>query len=728
MNRRHRIGQGIAVCLALALFLMTGCASDVKDTASTQYAHPDENMTVIGVSQLGSESMWRSANTASIREAFSKENGYFLMYNNARQKQENQIKAIRSFISQRVDYIIFSPIVEDGWETVLKEAQDANIPVIIMDRNVDCDPSLYTAWIGSDFEEEGRNAGRWLEDDLKGKNFSQSQVNIVILQGTPGSTAMLGRTKGFQTIADAHDNWNILACEDADFTTAKGKEVMEKYLKDTYGITVYQEQVIEIFRRLAGFSLGQADMIRRAMSKKKHDVMAQERKNFIYGVEEDGVVKIDGALRRGVSKEAAEKIFDEMMDFASYAFNKAHAACYAVVAYRTALLKCLYPAEFMTALINSYLTAADRVSFYIYYCRKHGIRILPPDINRSEARFSVENGAVRFGLAAIRNVGEGAMNDVLEERSRGGAFSDFSNFLRRTSDGLNKRLLEGLIKAGCFDCFGVSRKYLTAHFEQEFTAAAAERKRLETGQLSLFDFGGDDGGSMMNTVSEADKADMKTEFELDILLRAEKEVLGVYVSGHPLMEYEAALSALTPCIELAEADGSGAIHDNQTVTAGGIIGSLRTRAAKSGAGLMAYAVLEDMSGSIEIAAFPSIYQKYASLIANDKCVAVRGRFSMREDRDNSILIDEIVPLQKGSKNAGEKRLALNFLSDALHLRNAAVELLHRFPGNTEVLFRDAATGKVLLAPRHCCVNCAEELLFELKRMLGEENVKIVRKK
>ena len=242
MNRRHRIGQGIAVCLALALLLMTGCASDVKDTASTQYAHPDENMTVIGVSQLGSESMWRSANTASIREAFSKENGYFLMYNNARQKQENQIKAIRSFISQRVDYIIFSPIVEDGWETVLKEAQDANIPVIIMDRNVDCDPSLYTAWIGSDFEEEGRNAGRWLEDDLKGKNFSQSQVNIVILQGTPGSTAMLGRTKGFQTIADAHDNWNILACEDADFTTAKGKEVMEKYLKKYNDIDVIVSQ------------------------------------------------------------------------------------------------------------------------------------------------------------------------------------------------------------------------------------------------------------------------------------------------------------------------------------------------------------------------------------------------------------------------------------------------------------------------------------------------------
>lgn len=242
MKWKHKMRRCAAVFLLFTMLLSTGCASDPGEKDADTQARPDENMTVIGVSQLGSESMWRTANTASLQNAFSKENGYFLMFNNARQKQENQIKAIRSFISQQVDYIIFSPIVEDGWETVLKEAKEAGIPVIIMDRNVNCDPDLYTAWVGSDFEEEGRNAGRWLADDLKGKKFGHNEVNIVILQGTQGSTAMIGRTKGFQTIADLHDNWNILACEDADFTTAKGKEVMEKYLKKYDDIDVIVSQ------------------------------------------------------------------------------------------------------------------------------------------------------------------------------------------------------------------------------------------------------------------------------------------------------------------------------------------------------------------------------------------------------------------------------------------------------------------------------------------------------
>ena len=242
MERKRRMRGYIVVCLLFALLMSTGCTSAQQDFSSEERPYPAENMTVIGVSQLGSESMWRSANTASIQQVFTKENGYFLMNNNARQKQENQIKAIRSFISQQVDYIIFSPIVESGWDTVLKEAKEAKIPVIIMDRNVDSDPSLYTAWVGSDFTEEGRNAGRWLEEELRGKNFSHSQVNIVILQGTPGSTAMLGRTEGFQTVADRHENWNILACENADFTTAKGKEVMSEYLKKYSDIDVIVSQ------------------------------------------------------------------------------------------------------------------------------------------------------------------------------------------------------------------------------------------------------------------------------------------------------------------------------------------------------------------------------------------------------------------------------------------------------------------------------------------------------
>lgn len=242
MKWKYKMHRCVTAFLLVVLLLFTGCASDPNEKGADTQAHPDDNMTVIGVSQLGSESMWRTANTTSIQNAFLKKNGYFLMFNNARQKQENQIKAIRSFISQRVDYIIFSPIVEKGWETVLKEAKEAEIPVIIMDRNVNCDSDLYTAWIGSDFEEEGRNAGRWLADDLKGKKFGNNQVNIVILQGTQGSTAMIGRTKGFQSIADLHDNWNILACEDADFTTAKGKEVMAKYLKKYSDIDVVVSQ------------------------------------------------------------------------------------------------------------------------------------------------------------------------------------------------------------------------------------------------------------------------------------------------------------------------------------------------------------------------------------------------------------------------------------------------------------------------------------------------------
>lgn len=261
MERKRKIRKVIGM-ICVCLLLLSGCGTDGSVADSEEKPYPDEDMIVVGVSQLGSESMWRSANTASIQQAFTKENGYFLMYNNARQKQENQIKAIRSYISQQVDYIIFSPIVEDGWETVLKEAKEAGIPVIIMDRNVDCDPSLYTAWVGSDFEEEGRNAGRWLEDDLKGKNFGDSQVNIVILQGTPGSTAMLGRTKGFQTIADLHDNWNILACENADFTTAKGKEVMAEYLKkyDDIDVVISQNDDMTIGAlqavREAGYTTG----------------------------------------------------------------------------------------------------------------------------------------------------------------------------------------------------------------------------------------------------------------------------------------------------------------------------------------------------------------------------------------------------------------------------------------------------------------------------------------
>lgn len=494
--------------------------------------------------------------------------------------------------------------------------------------------------------------------------------------------------------------------------------LLKPILDMTYGCMVYQEQVMQIVRDLAGYSLGRSDLVRRAMSKKKQDVMARERVNFIDGIVEDGIVKVDGALRRGVTKQAAEEIFDEMMDFASYAFNKAHAACYAVVAYRTALLKCLYPVEFFTALINSYLTAAEKISGYIYHVRKRGIKILPPDINKSNARFSVENGAIRFGLAAIRNVGESVIDEVLAERKSGGEFVDFQNFIRR-AEGINKRLLEGLIKAGCFDSMKTSRLYLMTHYERDLAAANTERKRIETGQLSFFDM----GDSGMDTDLSYDSADREKEYSLEDKLNMERETMGVYVSGHPLMEFERELSALgTNCAELAETDGRS-IHDGDMVRVGGILNNMKSRAIKSG-GMMTSGTIEDLTGSLEIIAFPIIYQRYMQLLANDQKVIIRGRLSIRDDRNNSIIVDEVNPLLKGERQI----LALRFHEGTLCLWGQTAELLKRYPGNTEVIIADAGTGKKHLAPRDMWVDTRSELIKELNALLGEANVVVVRKK
>ncbi|MBR0134661.1 MAG: DNA polymerase III subunit alpha [Clostridia bacterium] len=498
-------------------------------------------------------------------------------------------------------------------------------------------------------------------------------------------------------------------------------ELLRPILSTTYGCMVYQEQVMQIVRDLAGYSLGRSDLVRRAMSKKKHDVMEKERQNFIYGIEENGVVTVDGALRRGVSRQAAEQIFDEMMDFASYAFNKAHAACYAVVAYRTALLKCLYPVEFMAATINSLINVRDKVSPYIYYCRQRGIRILPPDINHSEAKFSVEGGAIRFGLAGIKNVGENAMVQVLEERALNGEFRDFASFARRCP-GVNKRLIEGLIKSGCFDGTGYSRKYLLSHYERELTAAAAERKRIESGQLSFFDLAG--GFEEPSTISAADE-DAHDEYSKDELLMMERETIGIYASGHPLDDYMQELTEFRfTCRDLYEADFSSGIQDNMRVTLGGILTSVSTKPVRSGTGVMGRAALEDLSGSIEVVAFPSVYQKYTSLFVNDKRVIVTGRFSMREDKLNSLFIEEMTPLIRG----GEKILVLEFTARTDYLRERAVESLRRFPGNTEVYFFYTDSGRKLRAPKEMWISLSHEPIAELRALLGEAHVRILPKK
>ena len=494
-------------------------------------------------------------------------------------------------------------------------------------------------------------------------------------------------------------------------------EKLRHILEKTYGCMVYQEQVMQIVRDLAGYSWGRSDLVRRAMSKKKHDVMAKEREYFINGIVEDGEVKVPGAVRNGVSREVANRIFDEMMDFASYAFNKSHAAAYAVLAYRTAYLKKYYPVEFMTALLNSFIGKdMGKISEYVNYCRQRGIQVYPPDINKSRAKFSVEKDSIRFGFAAIKNVSESVTEQIAREREQTGPFRDFNDFLRR-GETLNKRIVEGLIKAGCFDSMGVKRSQLMAVYDQAMTYAGNDRKQRATGQLSLFDMAGADEIAEDTAIPLPDIE----EFDSNTLLFMEREVMGIYISGHPLSEFSQELKELAPCGELSAADGTGRYKDNQKVRLGGIITSVRTKPVKSGNGLMAYAVIEDLTGSVELAAFPSVFTRCAGRLLVDNKVTVSGKLNMREDQNNTILVDDIMPLEK-AKAAGRLYLRLDMGDGRLFDRVRTV--LSRFPGNLPVVLVDSATRKTMQAPRELYINPSEAIMDIMKEMLGEENVKL----
>lgn len=496
-------------------------------------------------------------------------------------------------------------------------------------------------------------------------------------------------------------------------------ELLRPILSNTYGCMVYQEQVMRIVRDLAGYSWSRSDIVRRAMAKKKHDVMEKERACFIHGEVKDGEVIVNGCVRNGIPKEVASRIFDEMMDFASYAFNKSHAAAYAVVAYRTAYLKRYYPVQFMTAMINSFLGFADKISEYIYSAKKHGIELLPPDINKSGARFGVENGAIRFGLAAIRNVGEAAVDAMIKERETNGKFHDFFDFLRR-AEGANKRMIEGLIKAGCFDGMGVKRAQLMAIYERALENAAQERKMRASGQVSLFDIAADATDLAINiTLPDI------PEFSRAELLAMERESIDIYISGHPLLEFSGELDAIgTTASGLCAEDGTGMIKDNDAVRMGGIISDLRKKPTKSGNGLMGYAQLEDPTGSIELVFFPSVLTRYSALIANDSKVIVKGKLSMREERANSILVDEVAPLARAS---GSPKLYLRLDLMDKDLLGRLTVLLKRFPGNVPVILCDKGTDQKKAAPKDMYINPSEAFIEIMREALGEENVKMITK-
>ena len=484
--------------------------------------------------------------------------------------------------------------------------------------------------------------------------------------------------------------------------------LMEPILKNTYGCMVYQEQVMEIVRSLAGYSYGRSDLVRRAMSKKKHDVMAKERTFFVYGT--DGV---DGAIKRGVPEDVANHIFDEMMDFASYAFNKAHAACYAVVAYRTAYLKHYYPTELFAATINGYRQNTDSVAAYVYSARKLGIRILPPDVNKSMALFNVENNAIRFGLSSVRNVSENVMRDVVRDRKENGPFKNFEDFVNRTH-GLNKRMLEGLISAGCFDEMGHTRNSLLGVYAQALDAAQKAQKTRESGQLSLFDL---DGGADIAAQSVLQIPNLP-EVPHAQLLAMEREATGLYLSGHPLDAFGTALARLPYSVaQLAEADGTGEITDEASVIVGGMLSQCKQRPTKSGNGLIGLGVLEGHSGTVELMLFPKVLQACSAQFYDENVVEITGRISIREDRANSILVDSV----KSLKDAMQTLYIRLPYMDAEQQKRVR-RITHAFPGGTAMVLYDTAKKIAKGAPKDWSVNPSESLLRMLKAEFGEENV------
>ena len=515
--------------------------------------------------------------------------------------------------------------------------------------------------------------------------------------------------------------------------------LLEPILSVTYGCMVYQEQVMQVFQSLAGYSLGKADMVRRAMSKKKFKELEKERVNFIRGNEELG---IDGAVKRGVPEAVAASIFDEILDFANYAFNKAHAVCYAVVAFRTAYLKCHYPCEYMAALLTSVLDSSGKISEYIAACRDMGIQVLPPDINESEDGFSVSGKNIRFGLAAIKNVGRSFMKQLVAEREQGGPFASLSDFCERMYDReLNKRALESLIKAGAFDATGARRSQLLAVYERVADGVAQSRRKNLEGQLDLFGMGGAEQQSNQVTLPNI------PELAKSERLSMEKETTGLYLSGHPMDEHRAlARRARAAEIKRIVDDLSGEteqpeFHDGMTVRLACVITGVRLKSTKSGS-MMAYVTVEDISGAIELVVFPKTLQQSGSYIREDQAVLLQGRIDAREDEAPKIVVSAAYPLTeeqitalenngRQSRPVFDSREAAAKSDERLYVKVPSMQCeacervkqeLLAARGTMPVVFYAVDTGKKLLAPRGLWVQKNLQVVDKLRFILGEKNV------
>ncbi len=493
---------------------------------------------------------------------------------------------------------------------------------------------------------------------------------------------------------------------------------LEPILAPTYGCIVYQEQVMQIVRDLGGYTMGRSDLVRRAMSKKKQSVMEKERANFIFGNPEEGV---PGCIARGIPESTASRIYDEMMDFAKYAFNKSHAACYAVVSYQTAWLKYYYPLEFMAALLTSVIDNPKKVSEYILTCRSMGISILPPDINSGEVGFSVSEGAIRYALTAIKSIGKGVIDYIVEEREQRGLYRNLKDFITRTTGcDLNKRGIENLIKAGAFDGLGGTRKQLMSIYVQVLESIQQNKKNNMAGQLTLFDLAGEE---------EKESYDIRLpdvgEYSREMILAFEKEVLGIYVSGHPLEEYEAFwkkyVTSATSAFLIDEETGAVTLENGSNATIGGIIASKKIKYTKHDK-VMAFLQLEDLAGSVEVIVFPQNYEKYSHLLVPDNKVFIRGRVAVDDEKDGKLICEEMTAFEDMPRTLWIKFSTMDAYETG---RDPMFEMLKASDGKDRVTIYIEQPRSMKKLPANMSVRADETLLRELGGLFGNENVKVV---
>ena len=492
---------------------------------------------------------------------------------------------------------------------------------------------------------------------------------------------------------------------------------LEPILKPTYGCIVYQEQVMQIVRNLAGYTLGRSDLVRRAMSKKKAAVMEKERQNFVYGNEEEGV---PGCIANGISEQTANKIYDDMTDFAKYAFNKSHAAAYAVVSYQTAFLKYYYPVEFMAALMTSVIEMPTKVAEYIQVCRQMNIKILPPDVNRGAYGFSVDNGSIRYGLSAIKSVGRPVINALVEEREANGEYRSLKDFIERLTGTVNKRAIENFIKAGALDCLEGSRRQKMLVYGQIVDSIAQEKKNSFAGQMSLFDL-----------VSDEEKKEYEIrmpdveEYDKEMILAFEKDVLGIYLSGHPLERYrnimEKMISAKTTDFQPDEESGIPKVYDGQKVIIGGMITEKTIKYTRNNK-VMAFLTVEDLLGTVEIVVFPRDYEKWQSMLNEDARVFVQGRVNAEDDKPSKLILEKVRAFEDMPQ---ELWIQFKDKAEYAEKEQELLETLKGYSGVSAVVIylKDVNAMKRLPAGYHARIS--DSLTDELRKKYGESNVKVV---